>query len=116
MPTIKSWMYANFGDIFNEKKIILSRLDDIYNSTNWPASDFLKNLESNLRNDYNNILKIKKDYWKFRIRISWLKMATLILIVFICQSFIKDVVTILFSLRIDGTWITILYEIQQHTT
>lgn len=66
------WAKENFGNIFNQKKRILSRLHGIQNSHHFPHSIFLQNLEHQLINDFNRILKIKEDYWKLKSHINWL--------------------------------------------
>ncbi|KAG5575601.1 hypothetical protein H5410_055735 [Solanum commersonii] len=51
---------------------ILNRLSEIQNSLNYHRSLFLQNLESNLLERYDSLLKAKNDFEKVKSRINWL--------------------------------------------
>lgn len=66
------WARVNFGNIFKQKKKILSRLQGIQNLTKYCNIIFLQNLEHQLIKDFNRILKVEEDFWKLKSQINWL--------------------------------------------
>ncbi|KAG5600420.1 hypothetical protein H5410_031790 [Solanum commersonii] len=69
---VASWSNITFGDFPHKKERILARLGGIQKSHSYPYSVFLPELEKDLLNDYNYILRIEEDHWKMRSRINWL--------------------------------------------
>lgn len=70
------WAKFNFGNIFKQIEIMLTRLQGIQNSENYFDSLFLQTLEQLLISDFNTILKIEENFWKLKSRINWLKKGT----------------------------------------
>lgn len=53
----KAWNSHVFGNIFYKKKHILSRLEGIQKSVNYPTSSFFHELEKTLQFEFSNILR-----------------------------------------------------------
>ncbi|GLT36867.1 hypothetical protein SLA2020_112150 [Shorea laevis] len=68
----KAWSAATFGNIFKEKNKILARLGGIQKSPAYNVSSFLWNLEKELLQEYENILKLECDLWFMKSRTNWL--------------------------------------------
>ncbi|KAK4728133.1 hypothetical protein R3W88_021121 [Solanum pinnatisectum] len=66
------WNRDTFGNIFYKKNKLIRRLQGIQKSENYPESQFLINLEQNLIQEYNTILKMEEEFWKLKSRINWL--------------------------------------------
>ncbi|XP_060182890.1 uncharacterized protein LOC132612823 [Lycium barbarum] len=66
------WNKEVFGSIFFKKKRLFARLEGIQKSQSYPYSTFLQNLEANLQDDYDDILRQKSEFWRLKSRISWL--------------------------------------------
>lgn len=66
------WNKQTFKNIFKKQKNILQILEGIQNSSNYPRSVFLLNLEQSLILDYNILLKQEEEFWKLKSRIDWL--------------------------------------------
>lgn len=54
---ITSWNKEVFGNIFQNKKEILAKVEGIQRSVDYPYSSFRQNLETNFTKDYSDILK-----------------------------------------------------------
>ncbi|GKV05206.1 hypothetical protein SLEP1_g17240 [Rubroshorea leprosula] len=68
----KQWSKTVFGNIFEDKKSIIKRLNGIYRSPAFPHSSFLVDLERQLSKEYENILKMEEDLWFMKSRSNWL--------------------------------------------
>jgi len=97
---VSEWSAQNFGNIFANKKRILVRIRGIQNSPNYANTTFLRNLEHNIINDYNNTLRLKEDHWKIRSCLNWLNESDANTNFFTYQSLIGVGVTIFLSLKI----------------
>lgn len=49
----------------------MSRLQGIQSSSSYPFSHFLQQLDSKFRDDFNDLVKLEEDYWKFS-RVLWI--------------------------------------------
>lgn len=59
---VSEWNKTTFGKLFHRKKYTLARLDGIQSGLNYPTSRFLQNLETNLLQDYNAILRQEEEF------------------------------------------------------
>ncbi|XP_070010375.1 uncharacterized protein [Nicotiana sylvestris] len=69
---LKPWKDSTFENIMGRKRKLLARLQGIQSSNSYATSSFLRKLELDLQNEFNDIIKIEEDYWKLRSRIMWL--------------------------------------------
>ncbi|XP_016434006.1 uncharacterized protein LOC107760469 [Nicotiana tabacum] len=58
--------------IYSIKRRILARIAGIQKSPNYQFNSYLLNLESNLTNELDSILKNEEDFWKLKSWINWL--------------------------------------------
>lgn len=63
---------STFGNIFKKLRVIRARLEGIQKSDNYYHSSFLQNLEKDLCEKYDSLLKAEKDFWITKSRITWL--------------------------------------------
>ncbi|XP_075088125.1 uncharacterized protein LOC142170186 [Nicotiana tabacum] len=68
---VTQWNRNTFGNIFHKKRI-LARITGIQKSPNYQFNSYLLNLETNLTNELDSILKNEEDLWKLKSRINWL--------------------------------------------
>ncbi|KAJ1404644.1 Reverse transcriptase zinc-binding domain [Sesbania bispinosa] len=71
---LKEWNYSVFGNIFNQKKHILSRLEGIDRKLLEGSNPFLSDLRSKLWHDYESIISREEEYWFQQARVNWLKL------------------------------------------
>ncbi|KAJ1413329.1 Endonuclease/exonuclease/phosphatase superfamily [Sesbania bispinosa] len=71
---IRNWNHLVFGNIFNQKKTILSRLEGIDGKLLEGPNQFLSNLRVKLWNDYEVILAREEEYWFHQARVNWLNL------------------------------------------
>lgn len=65
------WNANTFGNIFQNIKTILERLDRIQKSPNYPNNPFLHNLETELLNQYDSLLKYEEEFWRTKSKNNW---------------------------------------------
>ncbi|XP_028767839.1 uncharacterized protein LOC114725488 [Neltuma alba] len=66
------WNRSTFGFVEQKKRTILSRLKGIQNSSPYPFSLFLRNLEKELQSDLEQLLKVEEIKWFQKARTEWI--------------------------------------------
>ncbi|XP_019231008.1 PREDICTED: uncharacterized protein LOC109211873 [Nicotiana attenuata] len=66
------WNHQVIENIFHKKKRLVARIHAIQNSPSYQFSSFLLQLENDLNEELNSILKNEEDFWKLKSRINWL--------------------------------------------
>lgn len=61
-----------FGNIFQNKKTITNRIAGLQRMDPSRKNSYNYNLENELANEYNSILKDEEDFWKLKSRVQWL--------------------------------------------
>nr|XP_025681707.1 uncharacterized protein LOC112783135 [Arachis hypogaea] len=69
---VKQWNHNTFGNIFNQKRILLSRLKEIQNSPRYGRSEFLDNLEDDFIKVLEVILDREQMFWIQKSRETWM--------------------------------------------
>ncbi|XP_019224694.1 PREDICTED: uncharacterized protein LOC109206328 [Nicotiana attenuata] len=107
------WNKEVFGNIFHQKNRLLARISGIQRSASYQFSSFLQNLESELNNELNLILKNEEDFWKLKSRINWLNDGDASTRFFHTSTLNRRRRNRILSLKEDnGNWITDQKEIQ----
>ncbi|XP_056692196.1 uncharacterized protein [Spinacia oleracea] len=73
LRTVHSWNYNIFGNLRNQKRNILARINGIQISLSKHYSQFLVNLEARLLEDLNDIYKKERIIWAQKAGINWRK-------------------------------------------
>ncbi|XP_057746261.1 uncharacterized protein LOC130965520 [Arachis stenosperma] len=69
---VKQWNHNIFENIFNQKRILLSRLKGIQNSPRYGRSEFLDNLEDDLNKELEVILDREQMFWIQKSKETWM--------------------------------------------
>ncbi|GKV14797.1 hypothetical protein SLEP1_g25615 [Rubroshorea leprosula] len=72
MKQARIWSRNTFGNIFKRKQKLLSRLAGIQKSTSYNFSHFLWNLEKELIQEFERVLKLEEDLWFMKSRTNWI--------------------------------------------
>lgn len=70
---LQDWNHTISGNIFRRKTVILRRLAGIYKVLVIGGNDFLSNLESQLRHEYNLLLDQEEHFWHQKSRVQRLR-------------------------------------------
>lgn len=68
----KDWNLHTFGNLFRNKRRLLTRIAGIQKALDRGPSHFLIELERDLINQYNRILKQEKFFWYQKSRVRWM--------------------------------------------
>ncbi|OMP05267.1 reverse transcriptase [Corchorus capsularis] len=69
--SVKKWNVDVFGNVHIKKKNLTARLKGIERSLSINHNQFLVNLQKDLIEEFNGILKQEEDLWKLKSRIDW---------------------------------------------
>ncbi|KAH0705372.1 hypothetical protein KY290_010066 [Solanum tuberosum] len=69
---VSKWNQVTFGNIFHKKRNLIKRIEGIQNSPKYAYNSFLRNLENELVQEYNYILRVEEEFWKLKSRVNWL--------------------------------------------
>ncbi|GLU11862.1 hypothetical protein SLE2022_285820 [Rubroshorea leprosula] len=72
MKQARIWSRNTFGNIFKRKQELLSRLAGIQKSASYNFSHFLWNLEKELIQEFERVLKLEEDLWFMKSRTNWI--------------------------------------------
>ncbi|GKU94254.1 hypothetical protein SLEP1_g7776 [Rubroshorea leprosula] len=70
--SVRLWSRANFDNIHKKKKEILARLVGTQKALQFKNSHFLLNLEKELTQEYQLLLKYEEDLWFLKSRTQWI--------------------------------------------
>lgn len=104
-------------ETYSTQKKLLRCLQGIHAYPNYPDSSFLVNLEHEINEEYNEILKREEDYWKLRSIMSWLTQGDANTKFFHTTTLNRRRRNKILSLqKEDGSWIYKQQDILDYTT
>ncbi|GLT60498.1 hypothetical protein SLA2020_332620 [Shorea laevis] len=108
------WNREIFGNLFHRKRQLKARLEGIQNSVNYANSNYLQHLETELLQEYHQVLHAEELFWCQKSCVEWIASGDRNTSFYHASTIIRRSRNRISALKVDGEWVAEPQYLKQH--